>query len=113
MLRKLIEKVIEEIIQFHTISNNFIYPYQFGGLKQQSTSDIGTFLTYIIQLGWIKNTQTSTLTFDITQFFPSLNYHLFSLLLVRFNPKVSKFFSNYLIGKKNTVYVEQLFLFFF
>jgi len=50
MLGKLIEKVIKERIQLHTISNNFIHPHQFGGL------------------------QTSTLAFDITQFFPSLNH---------------------------------------
>jgi len=48
MLGKLIEKVIGERMQFHTISNNFVHPYQFGGLKQQSTSDTGTFLTHII-----------------------------------------------------------------
>ena len=34
MLIKLTEKVIGERIQFHTISNNFIHPHQFGGLKQ-------------------------------------------------------------------------------
>ena len=48
MLSKLIEKVIREIIQFHTISNNFIHSHQFGELKQQSTSNTDMFLTYII-----------------------------------------------------------------
>jgi len=40
--------------------------------------------------------------FDITQFFPLLNYLLLPLILdkVGFNPKVLKFFSNYLISKK-------------
>ena len=78
MLSKLIEKVIKERIQFHTISNNFIHPHQFGGL------------------------QTSTLAFDITQFFPSLNHWLLSLVLdkVGFHSKVLTFFSDYWIGKK-------------
>ena len=47
-LSKLIEKAIGERMQFYSISNNFIYPNQFGGLKQCSTSDMSTFLTYII-----------------------------------------------------------------
>jgi len=33
MLSKLIKKVIGERLQFHTISNNFTHPHQFGGLK--------------------------------------------------------------------------------
>ena len=63
---------------------------------------MGTFLTYIIQSGWVKNIQTSTLTFDIAQFFPSLNHLLLPLILDKmgFNPKVSKFFSDYLISRK-------------
>ena len=47
-LGKLIEKVIGERMQFHTISNNFVHPYQFKGLEQWSISDVGTFLIYII-----------------------------------------------------------------
>ena len=48
ILGKLIEKVIRERIQFHIIFNNFVHPYQFGGLKKQSTSNIDMFLIYII-----------------------------------------------------------------
>jgi len=64
--------------------------------------DIGIFLTHLIYLGWIKNLQMSTLTFDITQFFPLLHYQLLLLILdkVGFDSKVSSFFSNYLIGRK-------------
>jgi len=44
----------------------------------------------------------STLVFDITQFFPSLNHQLLSLIFdkVGFDPKVAFFFCNYLVGKK-------------
>jgi len=73
-LGKLIEKVIGERIQFHVIANDFIYPSQLGGLKFKSTIDMGIALMHIIQLGWIKNCVTSTLTFDISQFFPFLNH---------------------------------------
>ena len=73
-LGKLIEKVIAERIQFTVASNDFIHPSQLGGLKFKSTSNAGIALTHIIQSGWSKGRSTSTLVFDISQFFPSLNY---------------------------------------
>ena len=50
------------------------------------------------------------LAFDITQFFPLLNYHLLSLILnkVGFDPKVLLFFKNYLIERK-TKYLQNKF----
>jgi len=51
MLGKLIKKVIRERLQFQVISNNFIYLNQLGRLKQQSTTDAGTFLTHLIHSG--------------------------------------------------------------
>ena len=47
-LGKLIEKIIGERMQFHFISNNFIYPNQLGGLKQYSTLNTDIFLTHLI-----------------------------------------------------------------
>jgi len=75
-LGKLIEKVIEEKIQFHVVINNFIHLSQLGGLKFKSTIDAGVVLMHITCLGWSKNTSTSMLAFDIVQFFPSLNHQL-------------------------------------
>jgi len=63
---KLFEKMIGECLQFHTISNNFFYHSQLGGLKQKSTMNTGIVLTHIIHSGWIKNLIMSTLAFDIT-----------------------------------------------
>ena len=102
ILGKLIEKVIGNQLQFHSISNNFIHLSQLGGLKQRLMSDVGVTLTYFIQLGWIKNNMTSTLAFNITQFFPLLNYCLLLLILRKasFDPKVECFFSNYLVERK-------------
>jgi len=71
---KLIEKVIGERLQFNTVLNDFIYPSQLGGLKFKSTTNAEVTLTYTIQAGWVKNLSTSTLAFDITQFFPLLNH---------------------------------------
>ena len=50
----------------------------------------------------IKNLQTSTLAFDIAQLFPSLNHQLLPKFLNKagFNPRISGFFSDYLISKK-------------
>ena len=64
--------------------------------------DVRITLIHIICLGWVKNLSTSTLIFDISQFFPSLNYHLLTLILGKagFDPHIIKFFSNYLIGRK-------------
>ena len=61
ILGKLIEKVISDKLQFHTISNNFIYQSQLEGLKFKSITDAGIVLTHIIHLGWVKNLPTSTL----------------------------------------------------
>ena len=51
---------------------------------------------------WIKNLLTSTLAFNISQFFPFLNHHLLLHILekTRFNPKVVYFFLKYLISRK-------------
>jgi len=56
------------------VSNDFIHLSQLGELKFKSTTDAGVALTHIAHLGWVKNKMTSTLTFDISQFFPSLNH---------------------------------------
>ena len=97
-LGKLIEKVIAEQLQFTVASNNFIHPSQLGGLKFKSTADAGIVLTHIIWSGWAKGRSMSTLAFDISQFFPSLNHCLLILILEKagFDPKVVSFFSNYL-----------------
>jgi len=103
---KLIEKVIGNRLQFHVTSNSFIHPSQLGSLKFKSTTDAGVALTYIICLGWVKNLSTSTLVFDITQFFPSLNYHFLTLILrkVGFELRIANFFLNYLIGRKTNYF---------
>jgi len=103
---KLIEKVIGERLQFNTTSNNFIHPSQLGSLKFKSTIDVGVALTHIIRAGWTKNMSTSTLTFDISQFFPSLNHRLLTLIMkkVGFNNYIVLFFANYLVDRKMNYY---------
>jgi len=100
-LGKLIEKVIAERLQHLVASNDFIHPSQLGGLKFKSTTDAGVALTHIIRSRWAKGRSTSSLAFDISQFFPSLNHRLLVLILekVGLDAKVTNFFANYLIQR--------------
>jgi len=93
------------------ISNNFIHSSQIGGLKQCSSSDTGVMLIHFICTKWIKNNTTSTLVFDITQFFLSLNHHLLLFIFnkARFDPKVLIFFHNYLVGRKTQYFWNKFF----
>jgi len=105
-LGKLVEKVIAKRLQFIVVSNNFVHPDQLGGLKFKSTADAGIALTHIVRSGWVKGRTTSTLVFDIAQFFPSLNHHFLILVLEKagLDPKVMNFFTNYLI-QRSTKYL--------
>jgi len=100
-LGKLVEKVIAKRLQFIVASNDFIHPSQLGGLKFKSTSDAGVALTHIVRSGWTKGRTTSTLAFNISQFFPSLNHQLLVLILekIGLDSKVTNFFANYLIQR--------------
>jgi len=59
-------------------------------------------LTHVIRSGWVKKKTISILAFDITQFFPSLNYRLLTLSLekVGLDPKVTLFFVDFLVKRK-------------
>ena len=81
MLDKLIEKVIGDRLQFQALSKNTIHSYQLDGLKQCFITSAGIVLTHLIQASWVKNCSTSTLAFDIAQFFLSLNYQILSIIL--------------------------------
>ena len=110
MIGKLIEKVISNRLQVHSIASNFIYPNQLEGIEQHSTTDAGIFLTHLIWAGWMKGFHTSTLVFNITQFFSSLNHQLLLLILNKagFDSKIFWFFSSYLINRQ-TQYVWNYF----
>ena len=99
---KLVKKMIGKCFQFHMISNNFIYPSQLRDLKLRSTMDTGVALTHIIRSEWAKNLTTSTLVFNIVQFFPFLNHQLLPLILdkAELDWKILTFFKNYLVGRK-------------
>ena len=87
-------------------ANNFIHPSQLGGLKFKSMLDVGVVLTHIIQMSWIKKLTTSILTFDIMQFFLSLNHRLLILIMKKagFNNCIISFISNYLMDRKTNYF---------
>ena len=64
--------------------------------------DAGITFTHFVQSEWTKNLITSTIAFNISQFFLSLNHQLLPLIMdkVELNQKVLTFFKNYLIGRK-------------
>ena len=99
---KLIEKVIGDCLQFQVASNDFFHLGQLGGLKFKSTIDVGVTLTHIIHSGWVKNLSTSTLAFDIAQFFSLLNHCLLTCIIkkARFDNRIVLFFSNYLVDRR-------------
>jgi len=101
-LGKLIEKIITERLQFHVTVNDFIHQSQLGGLKFKSTTNVGIALTHIIHSGWVKNSTTSTLVFDIAQFFPSLNHYFLICILQKavLDSRVVNFFTDYLVSRK-------------
>ena len=103
---KLIEKVIGERLQFITAANDFIYLSQLGGLKFKFTTDVDVALTYIIQTSWVKNLSTSTLAFNIAQFFSLLNHCLLTLILKKagFDNHITSFFTNYLVDRKTNYF---------
>ena len=111
ILGKLIEKVVAERLQFMVACNDFIHPSQLGGLKFKSTSDTGIALIHIIWSGWAKGKSTSSLAFDISQFFLSLNHRLLILILEKagLDPKVTAFFANYLVQRRTNYLWNDLF----
>jgi len=59
-----------------------------------------------VRSGWVKGRTTSTLAFNIAQFFPSLNHCFLILVLekVGLDSRVTNFFANYLI-QRSTKYL--------
>ena len=99
---KLIEKVIGKRLQFNTVINDFIYLSQLKGFKFKLTTNIGVILTHTIWASWIKNLYTSTLTFDIAQFFSLLNHQLLFFIMKKasFDHCIVSFFANYLVNRR-------------
>jgi len=82
------------------VANGFLDPNQLGDIRQRFTTDAGIYLTHLIRTGWLKQCYTSIITFDIAQFFPSLNHHFLSICLkkIGLSTNVRDFFNSYHSG---------------
>ena len=100
-VRKLIEKMISNCLQFNMIKYDLVDPNQVGGVHQCSTEDAGLFLTHLVHTGWAKRKKTSVLAFDIAQFFPSLNHAMLLAILHKQGSLsiVARFFASYLVDR--------------
>jgi hypothetical protein len=85
-LGKLVEKMLARRLQFDGVAHNAFEPNQFGGVAQRSTEDAGIYLTHLVRAGWAKGLQTSVITFNIAQFFPSLNHEVLQSSLLDLSP---------------------------
>jgi len=85
-------------------SNRFLDLNQLGGIRQCSTIDAGLYLIYIIQARWLKQCHTSVISFNIAQFFSSLNHSFLSICLRKasLNINIINFFNSYHSNKSTT-----------
>jgi len=92
-----LEKMLSNRIQHDMIAYD---PNQFGGIRQQSTEDAGLYLTHLVCTGSARGLKTSVITFDIAQFFPSINHDALIAILQKqgFPLLVVNFFASYLVG---------------
>ena len=103
--------IISIKLQAYSITLNFIHSNQLEGIKQHFIIDASIYLIHLIWVKWIKNLYTSILVFNIAQFFPFLNHQLLLKILskIGFDPRISLFFSSYLINKQ-TQYIWNYFI---
>jgi hypothetical protein len=103
-LGKLIEKMLARRLQFDGVAHGAFEPNQFGGITQHSTEDTGVYLTHLVRAGWAKGLQMSVVTFDIAQFFPSLNHDVLLEIISQlgFPVEMGPFFRSYLVGRHTT-----------
>ena len=98
---KLFKKVIANRLQWECACYGLLHPCQFGGIRQNSTKDAGSYLIHLVCAGWLKGYKTSIIAFDLAQYFPYLNHSALTLVLdqMGFADSVIKFFSNYFVGR--------------
>ena len=108
---KLIEKLISVRMHFEGNACGIFHPSQFGETQQHSTDDADAFFTHAICLGWAQDKVTSTLAFDVAQFFPSLNHQVLTKIIQKagFNNLLVSFFKSHLTGQQT----RYIFFFFF
>ena len=96
---KLFKKMIASYLQFEAVKEGILHSCQFGGVHQNSTEDVGIYLTHLVHTGWAKGLKRSVVAFNLAQYFPSLQHGVTITLLkcMGFTTRVCNFFVDYLV----------------
>ena len=107
-LGKLFEKAIANRLQWEVARFELLHPSQFGGVRQNSTEDAGSYLTHLVRTGWDKGYKNSIVAFDLAQYFPLLNHSAITLILdhMGFTNIVVNIFADYLVGRYTKIFCE-------
>ena len=80
---KLLTKIIANRMQFDAAAYNLLHPGQCGGIRKHATIDAGVILASFVSNAKEAGLHTTACTFDISQFFPSLDHRVTALILTR------------------------------
>ncbi|KAF8654672.1 hypothetical protein AX14_008250, partial [Amanita brunnescens Koide BX004] len=80
---KLLTKIIANRMQFDAAAYSLLHPGQCGGIRKHATVDAGVILASFISNAKEAGLHTTACTFDISQFFPSLDHRVTTLILAR------------------------------
>ncbi|KAF8678629.1 hypothetical protein AX14_004688 [Amanita brunnescens Koide BX004] len=80
---KLLTKIIANRMQFDVAAHGLLHPGQCGGIRKHATIDTGTVLASFITNAKEAGLHSTACTFDISQFFPSLDHRVTALILTR------------------------------
>ncbi|KAF8657428.1 hypothetical protein AX14_007880, partial [Amanita brunnescens Koide BX004] len=80
---KLLTKIIANRMQFDAAAYGLLHPGQCGGIRKHATIDAGVILALFITNMKEAGLHTTACTFDISQFFPSLDHWVTALILIR------------------------------
>ncbi|KAF8630230.1 hypothetical protein AX17_005467 [Amanita inopinata Kibby_2008] len=96
-LGKLFTKAMARRLQFECIKHQVLYEGQMGGIAEHATLDAGMYLMNFLTDARARGLTPSLLTFDIAQFFPSINHELLleTLRHYGFSNKIVSFFASF------------------
>ena len=94
---KLLTKVIANRIQFDAAAHGLLHLGQCRGIRKHATIDAGVVLMSFITNAKEAGLHTTACTFDISQFFPSLDHRITALILKRlgFDDKLAVLLGSY------------------
>ena len=94
---KLLTKIIANRMQFDAAAHGLLHQGQCGGIRKHATIDAGVVLASFITNAKETGLHSTACTFDISQFFPSLDHGLTALILTRlgFDQKLTALLGSY------------------